>query len=61
MFLLRNITNNLVECVFGINLYNWLVENKVIDGNHLNMFWNIYDLKIYHMEASVVTDVIENI
>jgi hypothetical protein len=54
----RKLSSKLVEWGFKINPYDWCVTNKMINGKQCTILWHVDDLKIYHVEASVITDVL---
>ena len=45
--------------VFIMNPYDTCGDNKVINGKHITITWNINYLKISHAEESEVTKAIE--
>jgi hypothetical protein len=42
-----------------VNPYDWCVANKMIDGKQCTILWHVDDLKISHVDADVVTDILE--
>ena len=40
------------------NLYDWCVVNKVIDSKQCTILWHVDDLKILHVNSSVVDNVL---
>ena len=57
----QKLTAQLKEWGFKINPYDWCVANKVINGKQCTICWHIDDLKISHVDADVVTNVIEHL
>jgi hypothetical protein len=57
----RMLSAKLVELGFVINPYDWCVANKMVDGKQCTILWHVDDLKISHVDADVVTDVIKTI
>jgi hypothetical protein len=55
------LSNKLVSWGFEINPYDWCVANKMIDGKQCTILWHVDDLKISHVDAEVVTGIIEQI
>jgi hypothetical protein len=51
----------LVEMGFEINPYDWCVANKTVNGRQCTVLWHVDDLKISHVDANVVTEIIKNI
>ena len=51
----------LKEWGFEVNPYDWCVMNKTIAGKQCTIVWHVDDLKISHVEKSVVSDIIENL
>jgi hypothetical protein len=41
------------------NLYDWCVMNKMLGGKQCTVLWHIDNLKISHMDVSVVNDLID--
>ena len=46
---------------FKINQYNRCVANKVINGKQCTIAWYVDDVKISHMDQSVIDDIINNL
>jgi hypothetical protein len=44
---------------FEVNPYDTCVANKTIDGHQCTILWHVDDLKISHIDATVVTNVID--
>lgn len=44
---------------FACNPYDWCVVNKVIPGKQFSIVWYVDDLKLSHVDASVVDAVLE--
>ena len=43
---------------FVVNPYDWCVMNKMINGHQCTVLWHVDDLKIFHVDPEVVTEVI---
>jgi Reverse transcriptase (RNA-dependent DNA polymerase) len=54
----KKLTAVLVSKGFIINPYDTCVANKMINGKQCTILWHVDDLKISHVDADVVTDVI---
>ena len=46
---------------FTVNPYDWCVANKMIGGKQCTIVWHVDDLKISHVDSSVVDGIIENL
>jgi hypothetical protein len=57
----KNLTTTLIDCGFEINPYDWCVVNKIIASKQCTIVWHVDDLKISHVEASVVSSIIEDL
>eukprot|EP00957_Ditylum_brightwellii_P033500 2538705-Ditylum_brightwellii.AAC.1 len=57
----ENLSDTLQEWGFKINLYNWCVANKEIEGSQCTIVWHVDDLKISHVNSEVVTELINKI
>ena len=57
----KKLSSQLVAWGFEINPYDWYVANKMINGKQCTILWHVDDLKIYHVDAAVNTEVIEMI
>jgi hypothetical protein len=57
----RMLSAKLVEMGFEINPYDWCVANKTVNGRQCTVLWHVDDLKISHVDANVVTEIIKNI
>ena len=47
--------------VFQTNPYDPCVINKVVDKNWWNLFWQVGYLKNYHVESTVVDDILQRL
>ena len=57
----QRLTAQLKEWGFEVNPYDWCVVNKTIAGKQCTIVWHVDDLKISHVEASAVGDIIDNL
>jgi Reverse transcriptase (RNA-dependent DNA polymerase)/Zinc knuckle len=57
----RKLTDQLVAWGFEINPYDRCVANKNIDGKQCTIIWYVDDLKISHVNADVVTNIINDL
>ena len=55
----HKLTSKLVEWGFTINLYDWCVANKQINGQQCTLVWHVDDMKISHADSRVVDDIIK--
>lgn len=46
---------------FTVNPYDWCEANKDINGKQCTIVWHVDDLKISHVDTSVVDEVIQNL
>jgi len=51
----------LVDMGFKINPYDTCVANKMIEGKQCTMIWHVDDLKISHVSAKVVDEIIDQL
>ena len=54
----RKLTAKLIEWGFTINLYDWCVANKQINGQQCTLVWHVDDMKISHADSRVVNTII---
>jgi hypothetical protein len=54
----KHLSSTLVSKGFKINPYDACVANKMINGKQCTILWHVDDLKISHIDSTVVTDVI---
>ena len=57
----KKLSGYLKEQGFTVNPYDWCVANKIINGKQCTIVWHVDDLKISHVDTSVVDEVIENL
>ena len=57
----RHLTRVLELDGFDINPYDTCVANKIVNGKQCTVVWHVDDLKISHVEKSVVEDVVKNL
>jgi hypothetical protein len=55
----KRLCSQLIKWGFELNPYDTCVANKMINGKQCTILWHVDDLKISHVEPSVVTSVIE--
>ena len=55
----RRLSSQLGKWGFDLNPYDSYVMNKVIDGKQCTVLWHVDDLKISHVDAAVVSKVID--
>jgi hypothetical protein len=55
------LTYKLVAMGSEINPYDWCVANKTINGKQCTILWHVDNLKISHVDPTVVTDIIEQL
>jgi hypothetical protein len=55
------LSGKLVSWGFEINPYDWCVANKMVNGKQCNILWHVDDLKISHIDSTVITNVIKQI
>ena len=54
----KRLSSQLIKWNFELNPYDTCVANKMIKGNQCTILWHVDDLKISHVDADVVTEVI---
>ncbi len=54
----QNLSTELKRWGFITNPYDFCVANKVIDGQQCTVVWHVDDLKISHVDAKVVTTIL---
>ena len=54
----KRLSSQLIRWGFELNPYDSCVANKVINGKQCTILWHVDDLKISHVEADVVTNII---
>ena len=52
----RKLTKKLVEWVFEVNPYDWCITNKMLHGKQCTITWHMDNLKILHMEKTVLDE-----
>jgi hypothetical protein len=55
----KRLSSQLKKWGFKLNPYDPCVANKMINGNQCTILWHVDDLKISHVDAKVVTDIIK--
>lgn len=61
MLFWRDLSDKLKKWGFKINLYDWCVANKQIQGSQYTIVWHVNDLKILHRDPNAVTKIIEQL
>jgi len=61
MLFWRKLSSVLIKMGFKINLYNRCVANKDINGHQCTITWWVDDLKISHVDETVVYDIIKDL
>ena len=54
----RKLTKKLVEWVFEVSPYGWCITNKMLHGKQCTITWHMDNLKILHMEKTVLDELI---
>jgi hypothetical protein len=54
----QNLSTELKKWGFEINPYNFCVANKTTNGKQCTVVWHVDDLKISHVDAKVVTTIL---
>ena len=54
-------TKQLTEWGFTMNLYDWCVANKLVQGSQLTITWHVNDLKISHVDKEVLEDLLKQL
>ena len=57
----QKLSKQLEDWGFKINPYDWCVANKTINGKQYTILWHVDNLKILHMDPTMVTNVITNL
>ena len=57
----RKLSSVLMDQGFVLNPYDSCVANKMINGKQCTILWHVDDLKISHMDPTVVTSVLEKL
>jgi hypothetical protein len=58
----ENLTGFLVkELRFTVNKYNRCVANKIINGNQFTICWHVDDLKMSHVDATVLEEIVHKL
>ena len=55
----KRLRSQLVKWGFELNPYDSCVANKMINGKQCTILWHVDYLKISHVDADVVTDIIK--
>jgi hypothetical protein len=61
LLFLRLLTKRLKSWGFEVNPYDWCVANEVINGKQCTILWHVDDLKISHVDPTVVTNMIDRL
>jgi len=57
----KKLSESLKQRGFEINPYDWCVANKTINGTQCTIVWHVDDLKISHVDRSVVDSIIASL
>jgi hypothetical protein len=58
----QNLSGFLVEELgFTVNKYDRCVANKIINGNQCTICWHVDDLKMSHVQADVLEDIVKKL
>ena len=57
----KYLSENLQRSGFRVNGYDTCVANKLVKGKQCTIVWHVDDLKISHVDKTVVTEVIESL
>jgi hypothetical protein len=58
----ENLSDFLVEELgFMVNKYDKCVANKIINGNQCTICWHVDDLKMSHVEAAVLKEIVDKL
>ena len=57
----KKLTESLKLLGFIINLYDWCIANKTINGKQCTIVWHVDDLKVSHKQTSVVDEIISSL
>lgn len=58
----KKLSTFLVETLgFTINPYDWCIANKMINGKQCTIAWHVDDLKISHIDSTVVDEIIASL
>ena len=55
----KRLSSQLIKWGFELNPYDTCVANKMIKGSQCTILWHVDDLKISHVDANVVTEIID--
>ena len=57
----KKLSAKLIEWGFEINPYDWCVANKMVNGKQLTVLWHVDDLKISHVDSTVVDHILDEL
>jgi len=57
----KKLSGYLKDQGFTVNPYDWCVANKDINGKQCTIVWHVDDLKISHVDTSVVDEIVRNL
>ena len=57
----RKLSKSLKDQGFIINPYDWCIANKTVNGKQCTIVWHVDDLKISHVDSSVVDGIIASL
>ena len=55
------LSRQLIQWGFVVNPYDWCVANKTVNGKQCTVLWHVDDLKISHVETTVVDGIISQL
>jgi hypothetical protein len=58
LLLWNDLTGTLTNMGFVVNPYDWCVANKMINGKQCTIVWHVDDLKVSHVDADVLEDIV---
>jgi len=51
----------LTDWGFTVNLYDWCIENKMIEVKQCPVVWHVDDIKISHVSKDFITRIINDL
>ena len=59
MIFWEQVSHDLIDWGFNINLYDWYITNKMIDGKQCTNGWNVDRFMITHVDPQVNSEIIK--